>query len=272
MDSKLASGILSYILRNPFQTPVLVRQFYFDFCTRFHKKRISEYPNYSKQLEDVLMSFNGDRAFAVSHSMAALEGFLAEVRDLATQDEGVIPVEWDADPTLARFAYAVCRLNRPEVVVETGVAHGITSAFILQALAENGKGHLYSIDLPVFTPGSKKAVGIAVPERLRSRWTLTLGLSAYHLPKLLKKLRKIDLFLHDSNHSYHNQQFEYACAWKYLVNGGLLLSDDVNATDAFIEFAEGQKFHPVCIAQPSKTLLIGTLVKPGPEHLAGAGA
>ena len=33
-------------------------------------------------------------------------------------------------------------------VVETGVAHGVTSRFILEALERNGRGFLWSIDLP----------------------------------------------------------------------------------------------------------------------------
>jgi hypothetical protein len=32
--------------------------------------------------------------------------------------------------------------------VETGVAHGITSRFVLEALARNGSGQLWSIALP----------------------------------------------------------------------------------------------------------------------------
>ena len=262
MELRLGFAILGYMLRNPLQAPVLVKQLYLDFRTRFHKSRIGEYQDYLRPLEDALALVGGERASAVLASAGNLDTFLGEVKGLAAGDKGVIPPEWDADPTLAQFAYYVCRLIQPEAVVETGVAHGITSAFILKALAENGKGYLYSIDLPVFELGSERFVGIAVPERLRNRWTLTLGLSGYYLPSLLTQLGKIDMFLHDSNHSYHNQRFEYTFSSRHLVRGGVLLSDDVNATDAFIEFAEKQGIRPVCVAQPTKSLLIGLLVKP----------
>src|ERR1700693_4544727 len=36
---------------------------------------------------------------------------------------------------LARSIYVICRLLSPNVVLETGVAYGVTSAFTLQALA-----------------------------------------------------------------------------------------------------------------------------------------
>ena len=37
---------------------------------------------------------------------------------------------------------------RPDVVVETGVAHGVTSRIVLEALGQNDHGYLWSIDLP----------------------------------------------------------------------------------------------------------------------------
>jgi hypothetical protein len=40
------------------------------------------------------------------------------------------------------------RSLKPRVIVETGVASGLSSAHILRALAANGTGTLHSIDLP----------------------------------------------------------------------------------------------------------------------------
>ena len=48
----------------------------------------------------------------------------------------------------AHLLYAVCRLIRPRIVVETGVAAGVSSAFILKALEDNSYGILHSIDEP----------------------------------------------------------------------------------------------------------------------------
>jgi predicted O-methyltransferase YrrM len=54
---------------------------------------------------------------------------------------------WAADSIMARLCYLACRLIEPEIVVETGVAYGVSSAFILRALEINGHGTILSADL-----------------------------------------------------------------------------------------------------------------------------
>jgi hypothetical protein len=46
--------------------------------------------------------------------------------------------------------------------------------------------------------------------------------------------------LHDSDHSYSNHCAEYLAAWSALRPGGLLLSDDVDWSCAFFDFAQGR--------------------------------
>jgi hypothetical protein len=50
-------------------------------------------------------------------------------------------------------------------------------------------------------------------------------------------LGSIDIFIHDSEHSYENMMFEYITAWHYLKEGGILLSDDTNLNKAFSDFS-----------------------------------
>ena len=50
--------------------------------------------------------------------------------------------------TLGVVLYAVCRIRNPGIVVETGVASGVSSSYILCALENNEHGELYSIDQP----------------------------------------------------------------------------------------------------------------------------
>lgn len=142
---------------------------------------------------------------------------------------------WAADSLLARCAYLACRLAKPEVVVETGVAYGVSSAFILAAMEENGRGRLYSVDLPPLRRASRTLHGAAVPEGLRDRWTLRRGSSRRVLPDLLRDLGEIDLFLHDSLHTRRNMLFEFDGAWLALRPGGVLLADDVERNGAFGE-------------------------------------
>ena len=103
------------------------------------------------------------------------------------------------------YLYALLRSERPDVVVETGVANGFSTAFSLLALQANGIGHLHSIDLPrevgreyeagTFFEGEGRAgippgsePGWLIPPPLKERWTLILGRSQEELPPLLERL------------------------------------------------------------------------------------
>ena len=132
----------------------------------------------------------------------------------------------------AAEVYAVVRAIKPDVIVETGVASGLSSAHILRALAANGTGTLHSIDLPNVQEGSVlpkgRTSGWIVPDALRGRWKLQIGDSRKLLPELLGTLGRVDIFLHDSDHSYEHMAFEFAQAVPRLADGGLLMSDDVH--------------------------------------------
>jgi predicted O-methyltransferase YrrM len=146
--------------------------------------------------------------------------------------------QWPADSVLARCCYLTCRLLRPGVVVETGVAYGVSATFILKALEENGSGALHSVDLPPLRRGYDKSWGVAVPEELRARWTLHRGSSGRVLPGLLEELGKVDVFLHDSLHTRRNMRREFAAVWPRLRTGGVLLADDVERNGAFGELRD----------------------------------
>ncbi len=166
----------------------------------------------------------------------------------------------DASENLLEVVWAVTRHRRPLVVVETGVAQGLTSAVFLAAMDANGSGHLHSIDLPSLRAADARP-GAAVPDALRGRWSLHLGSSRRLLPVLLRDLKTIDLFLHDADHTYDSQMEEYRTAWPSIIPGGLLLSDDV-CNRAFVDFAEGLELMPYLVAQ-GKSSPLGILIKPG---------
>ena len=113
----------------------------------------------------------------------------------------------DGDAGLARTIWCLARHLRPKKVVETGVAHGVTSRFILEALNRNGDGHLWSIDLPPLERDWRNQVGAAVDDRHSDRWTYIKGSSRRRLSGLLSSLGPIDLFVHDSLHSTNNVRF-----------------------------------------------------------------
>ena len=153
-------------------------------------------------------------------------------------DSGAIGTPEKRYMSAPEILYIITRIMKPNVVVETGVASGVSSAYILQALEDNGKGELYSIDISAYIPRGVKPIGWIVPGSFRRRWHLIIGSSSQKLPHLLENLREIDVFLHDSLHTYENMLWEFKTVWPFIRKGGILLSDDIQENDAFSEFCE----------------------------------
>ncbi len=135
--------------------------------------------------------------------------------------------------------YAAIRALRPELVVETGVANGISTSYLLFALHQNKRGVLHSIEIgdSTYLPPGRKT-GWAVPEWLRERWQLHLGDARIMVPELLAQLGTVDVFIHDSLHTYEHMKFEFEQAYPHIRPGGLLISDDALWNSSFQEFAQ----------------------------------
>lgn len=163
---------------------------------------------------------------------------------------------------IARLCYALARALRPTIAVETGVCYGITSAHLLCAFEQNGEGNLHSIDLPPLGKNGDAYVGSFIPQELRARWTLHRGPSRRLLPSLAATLGLIDLFLHDSLHTYENMRAEFATAWSVLGSRGVLVADDVQGNTAFEQLARRTDVATAVVFQePSKHALFGVAVK-----------
>jgi hypothetical protein len=158
----------------------------------------------------------------------------------------------DGDAGLVRAIWCLVRHLRPAKVVETGVAHGVTTRFILEALNANGAGHLWSIDRPPLDKSLHEEIGIAVGGRFPDRWTLLKGSSRRHLPAILSRLGDIDLFIHDSLHSERNVRFEVERAWASLRPGGAIVIDDIDANSVFQTFTQeiSDSATMICEAEP----------------------
>lgn len=140
------------------------------------------------------------------------------------------------DFELARLCYVAVRCLRPATLIETGVCYGVTSAFLLQAVARNGEGQLHSIDLPPLGAAADDFVGIFIPQRLRPGWRLHRGTSRKVLPALLAEIGSLDFFIHDSLHTYRNMKLEMELVAPRLRAGGILMSDDIEGNAAYAEW------------------------------------
>jgi predicted O-methyltransferase YrrM len=168
----------------------------------------------------------------------------------------------NADFSLARVCYLICRTLASAVVLETGVAYGVSSTFLLRATQLNGQGRLSSIDLPPLAEGADQHVGFLVPSEVKQYWTLYRGSTKRLLPQLLRELKSVDVFVQDSLHTDRNISAELEMVWPFLRPGGVLVIDDIENNAAFARFA-GKARSSCCIAvqEESKNSCFGILVK-----------
>lgn len=173
-----------------------------------------------------------------------LESAASRVRD-TTGHQGAVSLED------GKLLFAITRALQPEVVIETGVAAGISSSFIGAALIENGKGALYSIELPTTlgtahscadgstydwpVNGPGWAVPPAIKQGLGSRAKMLLADVRQALPALLAEVGHVDLFFHDDLHLPDHVLWEFQLVWPRLRAGGALVADDVDM--GWIRFA-----------------------------------
>ena len=119
--------------------------------------------------------------------------------------------------------YLLVRAARPRTIVETGVLYGASSAHLLAALARNGEGTLYSSEIG--RRPDEPDHEYFVPDELRDRWRLVIGDSRRELPGLMERCAPVDMFYHDSLHTYEHMVWEFGTALPHLGFDGLLASD-----------------------------------------------
>ncbi len=182
----------------------------------------------------------------------------------------------DADPALGAVTWCAVRHLRPSNVIETGVARGVTSRLILEAMSLNGIGHLWSVDLPhPMRPELHEETASVVPPSHRARWSYIRGSSRGQLPSLVSRLDSVDMFVHDSLHTARNMRFELRTVWPAMDKGGVVLVDDVE-NQAFRDFVRESGVPPsVVMRSADGPWMFGAARKvgaAGPHGRAPAGA
>ena len=153
-------------------------------------------------------------ARATGLRVADLDGYL---RELAADDDlhGWLRTKMRRQDRTGRALvgrragwYILVRALKPRIVLETGTDAGIGSAVLARALQRNADdggrpGHLWTFDLGT-------DAGWATPEPLRTWVTHVRGDLRETLPKAVEDLpAPIDLMIHDSDHSYEHEMFEF---------------------------------------------------------------
>jgi len=137
---------------------------------------------------------------------------------------------WNGEKQLFMLLYTISSEIKSGEIIETGVANGFTTNSIMEALKDGmSSASLTSFDI------LPETINAYVGDR---KWNFQL-LSGKRIHKQLQKIvadfDNINLWVHDSDHSYKWQKFEYTLASQKLPSGGILVSDDIDTSAAWIE-------------------------------------
>jgi predicted O-methyltransferase YrrM len=261
------ASLLAYTITNPKVGKQILQAKYQSWQDSKHS--VFNYAEKKSQLDSIIRDLFPDFSYSIEDFRISTDKLQNHVDDFFNKlknetypsKKKPYPLEYTLDNKSGLFLYILCKIIKPEKVVETGVAYGLSSMYILQALSENKKGTLYSID-SVFSPWqSKEMIGSAIPSHLCENWKLVFGPSSEKLKETLSSLGSLDIFFHDSLHTYKNMQFEFEVAWPFVNKDGFLISDDISGNNAFHDFYSKMNLEPFILPQNEKSFL-GILKKP----------
>jgi hypothetical protein len=182
-----------------------------------------------------------------NNSEKLLGDLLSGKRDNFKLGSGILyPNYYDSNLETLNLLEGLIKNFEPNVVVETGVANGKSTLRILESLQSQGlkESTLYSCDIDK---------NVATSDLLAfANFRFVLIKSKEDFQTLIGRLDGIDLFYHDSDHSYEHQYFEYVTVWEKLNDGGILMSDDINWSNAFLDFCKIVGRVPFVLADTEK--------------------
>ncbi len=148
--------------------------------------------------------------------------------EVLTPDGQPVPLRSGISVVNANALYGAVRARRPQLVVEIGMAHGISSLAIATALHENGDGgRLISID--PFQHARYQGVGVANLSRagLSGCHTLLEQPDYLALPGLLAEGAQVDLGYIDGYHTFDYTLLDFFYLDRLLPVGGVVGFNDV---------------------------------------------
>jgi predicted O-methyltransferase YrrM len=122
--------------------------------------------------------------------------------------------------------YSLVRALRPETTVEVGMANGLSSLFIAQALRDNDHGRHIAIDPFQSSDWGSAAVVALEQAGLADLVRLIEKPSHQALPELEQDGVRVQFVFIDGSHMFDYVLTDFLCADRLLDDGGLMAFDD----------------------------------------------
>jgi predicted O-methyltransferase YrrM len=124
------------------------------------------------------------------------------------------------------YLYSLVRSLRPTRTIEIGMANGLSSLFIAQALRDNGTGRHTAID--PFQNTDWHGAGMALVECAGlSDFVELVELPSHQaLPEMERAGIRAEFVFVDGNHQFDYVMTDFLCADRILADGGLIAFDD----------------------------------------------
>jgi predicted O-methyltransferase YrrM len=147
-----------------------------------------------------------------------------------TEDGTSIPLAAHVKPAFHRLLYETVRELEPSTVIEIGLAYGVSSLIIGQALEDIG-GTSEHIIIDRFQNGAYRGVGLANLKRagLDGRVRFVEEVSEMALPELLREGTRADLVFIDGSHERDHVAVDAFYTHRLLRVGGIAVFDDCPA-------------------------------------------
>jgi predicted O-methyltransferase YrrM len=137
--------------------------------------------------------------------------------------------------------YALVRIFKPNVVVESGTEKGLGSLIINRALEKNRTGQLYTLDIDIYA-------GSLFDAQDKEKINLVIGDSI----ESIGRISEIDFFIQDSNHSLEHEILELKALEKQLSKNSIVISDNAHDSNALFEWSKKMERNYLFINEQSK--------------------
>jgi predicted O-methyltransferase YrrM len=156
------------------------------------------------------------------------------------------------------YLYSLVRQLRPSRTVEVGMANGLSSVFIAQALRDNGVGRHTAID--PFQNSDWHGAGMALVAKAGLADVVDLVELPSHqaLPDLERSGVRAEFVFIDGSHLFDYVLTDFLCTDRLLADGGLIAFDDSDwpAVTQVIRYAISNRHYevafPEVVIEPSR--------------------